>query len=70
LACDVIGSWKGDRYRNVEWKAATTISTKENGQLNASGKNLEITENDVTIYEYQLKPIPDELYRKCISLLK
>lgn len=33
-------------------------------------KNLEITENDVTIYEYQLKPIPEDIYKRWISRLK
>lgn len=33
-------------------------------------RRLDVSENDVTIYEYQLKPIPEELYRKWLARLK
>ncbi len=33
-------------------------------------KSLGVTENEVTIYEYQLKPIPNVLYAKWLIVLK
>ncbi len=33
-------------------------------------KRLAVTENDVIIYEYQLKPIPAALYTKWLTMLK